>query len=702
MPARSRLERFDRAVFSFATFVIRGALWPVLYAIGWGVFLARDENPWRTARSKAPELDALMPVLQSVLWAGLLMALAVTLFVLVRRRQAGVWDIGGSLHDFARLFSFSLAMPIWAELQRPFIESQQEIFTLFLIVLATLLVLPTVSYLWEVWHARRRSELDSRSTRARALAAAGVLLTLMTAYAAWFSRLSINTHHALKTRIFDLGIYDNIFYQSAHGNPLGSGFSSTGTHVTAHFDAILVLLAPLYHLYPRAELILVLQSVWCALGAIPVFLLGRHHLESIGAGLVFAAAWTLYPALHGPNLYDFHSLTLLATPMLWVMYLLQTGRTKALFVLLPFVLIIREDASLLLCFVGAAAILTGQPRLVRVGWVTILISIVYFLAVKVFIMSAAATDAAAALPSLETTRVDPLGGRHGYAWYYRKLIPKGGGLFNLIVALLTGPVTILNHALSEPKLIFLLQLLVPLAFLPLFAREWRFATVFGLLYLLLASRKAVYSIHFQYSIVLFPILFALAPLGLRALRDGGLPARFQMAPAQLVVTCLAAVISASVLMSAKFGAAMPNTAFKGGFSVVPRTLNEKQEETYASFRDLISVIPPDASVTAVGRSAPHVSNRAIVRRYREKVATEFVIIDKKLLRGASKKYHEKELASGVLDEVGSSGSFVLYRRVPGPPSVPRGEPKRSAKERADDEQSPQERNAHETAPPLDL
>ena len=53
---------------------------------------------------------------------------------------------------------------------------------------------------------------------------------------------------------------------------------------------------------------------------------------------------------------------------------------------------------------------------------------------------------------------------------------------------------------------------MPLAFLPLFGKPWRFAAVFGLFYILLASRGPVFSIHFQYSVVLFPVLFALTPI----------------------------------------------------------------------------------------------------------------------------------------------------------------------------------------------
>jgi uncharacterized membrane protein len=470
---------------------------------------------------------------------------------------------------------------------------------------------------------------------------------LFAAYAVWFSRLAINNHHALQTRLLDLAIYDNIFYHSSHGNFLGSNFIPTGNHANAHFDAILVLLSPLYYIYPRAELILVLQAIWCGAGVVPAYLLGRDHLRSAWAGVTLAAAWALYPALHGANLYEFHSLTLLAMPMLWLLYLITTGHLRAFFVLLPFVLLIREDASLLICFVAFAAILTRDPRLVRVGWITIGVAALYFILVKTFIMGGA----------------DPLGGKYGFGWYYKDMSPGGKGLGNILLSLFTNPTFAIDFALREAKLIYLLQLLLPLAFLPLFGKPWRFAAVFGLFYILLASRGPVFSIHFQYSVVLFPVLFALTPIALRRLRDSDLAERIGLARAQFVTVLLACVLASSLLMSWKFGGAAPNTAFRGGWARIPHTLTLEQEARYQRFRNLVEQMPADASVIATSRIASHVSNRAEIWDYRHKGPTEYLMLDTRELRGWTKKLHTDRLAAGELELVGKDGTLQLFRFV---------------------------------------
>ncbi len=646
---RQVLSRVDRLVLRVVHFSQRVLLWPALYAIAWAAALwplmhAARLPVWsKNDLSQAERIEQLFYLLGT---SGVMAALLVGYFS-VGRALRGHWRVEAWAQSFNRLLAFSLAAPFLVALMQPGIESKRPFHTLFFIGVATVCLTPTVAFLWEVSPDRRAGPAPTWLARLRAVAPWVIVGGLFAAYAVWFSRLAINNHHALQTRLLDLAIYDNIFYHSSHGNFLGSNFIPTGNHANAHFDAILVLLSPLYYIYPRAELILVLQAIWCGAGVVPAYLLGRDHLRSAWAGVTLAAAWALYPALHGANLYEFHSLTLLAMPMLWLLYLLTTGRLRAYFLLLPFVLLIREDASLLISCVAFAAVLTRNPRLVRAGWITIGVAALYFILVKTFIMGSA----------------DPLGGKYGFGWYYKDMGSGGSGLGNILWSLVTNPTFAIDLALREPKVIYLLQLLLPLAFLPLFAKPWRFAMVFGLFYLLLASRGPVYSIHFQYSVVLFPVLFALTPIALRQLRDSDLPARLGLARAQLVTVLLVCVLASSLLMSWKFGGVVPNTSFRGGWARIPHTLTLEQEKRYQEFRKFIEQIPADASVIATSRIAPHVSNRAEIWDYRHKGPTEYLLLDTRELKGWTKKHHRDRLAAGKLELIAKDGTLHLFRFV---------------------------------------
>src|SRR5262249_18880963 len=161
------------------------------------------------------------------------------------------------------------------------------------------------------------------------------------------STFAVRQHHAFGTSIFDLAIYDNLFYQSAHGRFLDTNFVKGGSHLSGHFDPILAILSPLYLLWPRAGCLLVLQSIWPAAGASRrLFVVRRHTGPWVAAAA--AAVYLMHPALHGANLYDFHSLTLSIPLVIAAIGLLDAGRVRAYLFLLPVLLLVREDVSLLL------------------------------------------------------------------------------------------------------------------------------------------------------------------------------------------------------------------------------------------------------------------------------------------------------------------------------------------------------------------
>src|SRR5690606_18705532 len=130
-------------------------------------------------------------------------------------------------------------LPLIALLRVPGIEVDRPSLTLLCIGVAAGLTAISL-YRW-LSPAAKPTSTDA----GRVVFGLGVVL-LWAAYAAFFSRLSIVNHQALNTSIADLGYYDNIFYQTLHGTPLGCSFMQDGVHYAGHFDPILVLLSPLY------------------------------------------------------------------------------------------------------------------------------------------------------------------------------------------------------------------------------------------------------------------------------------------------------------------------------------------------------------------------------------------------------------------------------------------------------------------------
>jgi uncharacterized membrane protein len=121
----------------------------------------------------------------------------------------------------------------------------------------------------------------------------------------------------------------------------------------------------------------VLQTVGIGLGALPAFWVARDHLKSDFAGLVFALAYLLAPAVEGANLSDFHAVSLTASFFLFAFYFLQARRYNPFFVFIVLAMSTKEDAPLLVLMMGLYIFFWLKER--KVGAITALMGLGWFL-----------------------------------------------------------------------------------------------------------------------------------------------------------------------------------------------------------------------------------------------------------------------------------------------------------------------------------
>jgi len=664
------------AVQSSRLLVVPALIAVALAAAAWP--LMHRERLAQVATNKLAKPERMEALVYLGMAAGGVLAFY-ALATLGTRLVRGQWRSVAVVATLNRWLSFLLAAPFVVWMLTPKVETKSPRLTLVFALLAGLACLPTFVAMvgrgrkdgllaTDCWWRRVREHLRGAGRYLASLA----VLALLLRYDHLFSKLSITNPRRIATWTTDLGYYDNIFYQSIHGRPLDCTFLKTGNHASAHFDPILVVLSPLYLLYPRAEGILVLQSVWLAIGVIPAYLIGTHQLNSRLAGVLLAASYTLYPALHGANMYEFHSLTLLVMPFMWAIYFIEMGHFKRYWALLPVLLLIREDVSLVMCFVGGYAILTAKPGRARLGWITILVSLAYLVIVKTVFMTTA--------DILQNGK-----DAYSFAYYYRDMIPKGESFGGLLVSFFTNPTFVLDLVLREAKLTFLGKLMVPLLFLPLFARSGRFILLYGAVFILLATRTAVFEIHFQYTSVVFPAMIMLVPVALKRLRDGGGDRYFGLDTRRLSLALLGSVLVCTALCSWKFGAILENASFRGGFQRVVRELDEKKAKRYARIREMVDRIEPGASVTTTNQLGPHVSNRRHVYFYRQNKPTHYVFVNDKEIKGSRRTNYQRRIARGELELLDSYQRFKLYRvhahkrNAPVPPGAVKEPPKKKSR-----------------------
>ncbi len=661
---------------------VRWLAWPVLYAIAIGVSLWAHRHDDQIKSLVANKISYLQRI-EIATWVGGSLAGLLALYfsvVVVSGLRNKRWNVINLFGKLNRGLVGLLALPFVTALRAKGVERSDPIWTVLLAAVAALAVGASV-YAWPARSDRADADAGQTLEPGRETGASkwlprllvvAALAVLWLGYGYLLSKLSITNHHGLNTRTTDLGYYDNIFYQSLHGRPLGCSFIKGGTHASAHFDPILVLLSPLYHFYPRAELLLALQSFWLGAGVVPVFLLARAKLKSRGAALALAIAYVLSPAMHGANMYEFHSLTLVTPLVLWLVYCLEQRHLKSYAGFLILACLCREDVPLMLCFVGLYAIVSGKRGFARVGMLTILWCIGYFILVKAVFMPA---------PGLLNTGSK---GGYSYEYYFRDLIPHKKGILGMLLTLVSNPLYALRKAFgNQAKVLYLLQLFVPLALLPLAARRARLVLLYGLLVTLLATRKPVFQIHFQYACLIFPLAFAVAPEGLRQLsQDSRVSSGLGLKPDRLLRGAMGFVLMASLLISWKFGALVKNDAFRGGFGRIARSpLSPGTAERYRRIREMVDMIPPGASVTTTNRVGAHVSHRKEVYFYRQKKQTHYVFADEREIRKYSKRWHDARIASGELTQLKAYRSFKLWRADPSKAADTKARMKKSKKKR---------------------
>jgi uncharacterized membrane protein len=399
----------------------------------------------------------------------------------------------------------------------------------------------------------------------------------------------------------------------------------------------------------------VLQTLWLASGVIPVYALARHHTESALIGLALSVAYLAYPALHGVNLFDFHSLALAIPVLLWVSYCFETERLKAYAALVAVALLVREDISLVLVCFAAYAFFSGKPKGGIVGISTLVAAALYFVFVKAVMMTSADPLNVMADDDAEETEE-----ASSFAHYFGALMPAGGDTSGLLGTLLTDPFLVLSKITAENKLEYALALLGPLFFLPLLGRG-RIRLAYGAFITLVAQIPPVASINYHYSSLLVPFLFALCADALGRLRRGDL--RLSTWAAARVGGALAVgIVVTTLLASWKFGAVWANESFRAGLRPQARFLKPALTARAKWLREIAWRLPRDATITASTTIVPHLGRIRYVYYFGNNKPSEYVIYS-----GTKDAYTraalEDAIRTGRLVPIDRHEKLVLYRNL---------------------------------------
>ena len=176
------------------------------------------------------------------------------------------------------------------------------------------------------------------------------------------SGLAIARHEAFASGQHDLEIYAQTLWNTAQGRPFATTLLKTNElHLAEHLALVLLPLAPLYGLVPEPRLLLGLQQLALALAGLPVWLVARRRLGA-GAALLLLAGFYLMPSLAGVALDDFHPVALTAAPLAGAALLLLEHRWRSGLCLASSVVLLEEEAALVVAGLGLWLLLERRWR----------------------------------------------------------------------------------------------------------------------------------------------------------------------------------------------------------------------------------------------------------------------------------------------------------------------------------------------------
>src|SRR6202023_3421573 len=190
-------------------------------------------------------------------------------------------------------------------------------------------------------------------------------------YFVLYSVLSVLRHVPYHSFGPDLGIFDQVFWNTTQGRFLESTMSlvqaQPHSYLADHFSPVYLVLMPAYLLIPRPETLLVIQTLFLALGAWPLYLLTRLKLEPGFQRLPSGVVYFLFLPVAFINLFDFHELALAVLPLGFAIYFLEKGRPGLFLLSLVSTFLVKEELPLVGMGFGAYILLSKRDWKLGLG-----------------------------------------------------------------------------------------------------------------------------------------------------------------------------------------------------------------------------------------------------------------------------------------------------------------------------------------------
>lgn len=429
------------------------------------------------------------------------------------------------------------------------------------------------------WGKRQRN-----ITLASVLIVAGLLYAL----------ISLVNHYLFKTYALDLGLYTHALYDYAHFRAADCGmFKDASLNLLSdHFDLYLPLMSPLVFVFGTYTLLIV-QIVAVLLGGWGVYKLIGSYTDDMRMPILAAAVFFFSFGIIHAIAFDYHSNVLTAMMLPWLLYFFKQRRFALASLFVVLFVIGKENMSLWLFFI-ALGLMWDYRKDKQALWHLAgyaVFSLAYFFIVNMIVM-----------PKLGGSG----GGFARYAHLGDNYAEIAGGLFahplESLRNMFTNTIGLSEYdgikeefylcALASGMLLTVLKPNYLLMLVPLVAQK------------MLSIDPHFWGISFQYSVEFMPVLVISSFLVLIRLRKSGW--RLALSLALLLSTVLTTFYTVGV----------PKSVILVDQLCVYQGRHYEQKEFDVNYaRELMAMIPEEATVSAATMFVPHLALREGIQNY---------------------------------------------------------------------------------------
>lgn len=409
-------------------------------------------------------------------------------------------------------------------------------------------------------------------------ARAGLCLVGVVAFTV-VSVIALIRHWDLRSLAYDLGIQENILWNTLHGNPFLSSVMDGLPYLGNHTVIAYLLLLPIYSLFQTTETLLLLQAGLVCSTIIPLFLIARSVLKSEPLAALLSGCFLLHPAILSASCNDFHELSLAPPTLMWISYCALFNKRLALASFTLVASCIKEDMSLNLSLLGAGLF---ALNLYAKGCYLVICGILSYVTWQVVV-----------IPSFA-------GYNSSYVWYLSKSIGSIDSPSQVLYLILESPLTVIAPLLNGEKLRFFLQTVGAFAFLPWSSLFGVIATSYGNVLVLLSGHWPLYTLGYHYIFPWVTIMNLITVLVIASKRSSVV--RYLL---------VGVVLLSHSWLFINYGPLYPREFFAVGPSQQRNPFQFVNNDQMRNELTLISkLIPTQASVLAEEHILPHFSRRS--------------------------------------------------------------------------------------------